>query len=290
MKKKVLSAVLLLSVLWNTQGIGGECPKERPFLIREWENENCPEFNVYKLAELKLLELPEWQEIPDYQYNPDKDDKKLLPKLKQIRTELFDLKLKKESLEMEVLQDNDRIEEINQMIKEKNNLFKDKIKIIKEYNEKCEIRHPFVIGNGLALGGGRVFYTPNTSNLQQYIETVKLAIKSNLDEIAEKEKHNLFLRRTNLDYTFWNMKQEKENLVTIPEFEKFYTPEKEKQLLAEYEKALNKVCVGCDYSDLNEYQCGKCPNREYVKGKCVLKKEILNQVQNDNKVKKGEVK
>ena len=288
MKKTILSAMLLLSVscLLGTQGRASECPKERPFLIKEWKNENCPEFNVYKLAELKLLELPEWQEIPNYQYNPDKDDKKLLPKLKQIRTELFDLKLKKESLEMEVLQDNDRIEEINQMIKEKNSLFKDKIKIIKEYNEKCEISPPFVIGNGLALGRGRVFYTPNTSNLQQYIETVKLAIKPNLDEIAEKEKHNLFLRRANLDYTFWNMKREKENLVTIPEFEKFYTPEKEKQLLAEYEKALNEVCVGCDYSDLNEYQCGKCPNREYVDEKCVLKKEILNQVQNDNK-KKG---
>ena len=84
------------------------------------------------------------------------------------------------------------------------------------------------------------------------------------------------IKRNNLHLVFGNIKKEKEGHAAIFEFEKFYTPEKEKQLLAEYEKTLAEKCVGCDYPeplDVQRDSCDLCPNREYVDGKCVLKKD-----------------
>lgn len=291
-KKSVLSFMFLLSLscLWNTQGKAfddivevktnsiqenehkGPCPKERPILIGWWENKNCPEFNVYPLTELSLLKLPDWQEIPKYLYNTATDGHEFLPKLKEVREKISNLESRKEWMIEQIQKENSRIKEANEIIQDKNNLLQEKIKTVKQYNDRCKLGLDIIWGIK-DESSSRVFLIPDTSNIQAYLKTAEQAIADNLKEMERVEEKNLSLERTNYHSLLYNMISEKENNLTIPEFEKFYTPEKEKQLLAEYEKAVSEHCVGCDYPDLNEYQCAKCPNRKFVGGECILTKE-----------------
>ena len=297
MKKKILLPLILLSFscLWNTQGIAGGCPKERPFLIREWENENCPRFTptpLWPLNSLGLYAVPRLQEIPDYSYDPNRDAPHLLSKLKKIKKKISNMEKEMEQLQSEIYERNSKIIEVNRIIDEKNDFFKKKQKLLNKYEDICRIasyyKYPPHIPTSVDSRGEKSIDIDTTS-LQGYLKSVEQAIANNLKKVESVEENNSNGEGWNLKYLLDNVLWEKANDIAISEFEKFYTPEKEKQLLKEYEKAQNEVCVGCDYPEplrLNEDDCKECANREYVDGKCVLKKEILNQVQNNNKVNK----
>ena len=169
------------------------------------------------------------------------------------------------------------IEHINQAIKEKNDFFKMKKEIIDKYNDLCKIERKQNLYN--VMVADEPFWVNKGSNLFEnhvgYIEQV-IEYREKIDE------HNAKRQTGNLVTLASNMRREKENNATIAEFEKFYTPDKEKQLLKEYEKAVSQRCVGCDYPEplkISKIHCEECSNREYVDGKCILKKDkIQNEV------------
>ena len=213
-------------------------------------------------------------------------------------------------LESYVHKYNSHRDEINQIIKEKNHRYSKIEENMSQYNWQCALESQKVLPR---------FWTPvlesnaikitdedelsNPALLITYLGTLERVIAKRKEQI-EKVKNNIkwaniatlengkvvdnwdhILDVSDIGILSKNIKKEKENQnnSTIFEFEKFYTPDKEKQLSVEYEKALAEKCVGCDYPDPINVQkegCDFCPNREYVDGKCVLKK-IPDQVRND---------
>ena len=109
--------------------------------------------------------------------------------------------------------------------------------------------------------------------LHSYVEILENRLDFRTTWVNRFERDYIRTQGRNMELLLEYMKREKDAL----EFEKFYTPEKEKQLSEEYEKALAEKCVSCDTPDpldnIPKEDCNQCPNREYVDGKCVLKKE-----------------
>ena len=208
-------------------------------------------------------------------------DEELCLKLEELKNTLNDIDGKILQIERNIEDENLEIVEINQVIQEKG----DKYKKIAQYNHLCEVKPDAQYHYGEILSGrwddSIVIHVLDQVCdmrflLQQYVEGLEYIIKPRLDglELLEGEEKDRQYR--NLHTCFDNLKLEKTNDATLLEFEKFYTPEKEKQLLHEYEKVLSERCVSCDYPeplDIQKENCNLCPNRDYVDGKCVLKKE-----------------
>ncbi|MDY6407088.1 MAG: hypothetical protein SPL08_00090 [Pseudomonadota bacterium] len=335
MKKFVLflAVAISFSCLWNTQGMAGTCPAERPLLNGgTWKNENCPEFKVPTFSSLFLLNDPHWAKISfegvcDPNSCADEDTKVLCQGLMEFDKTLADLKqnlverykydyyhrryiyeynlakgliefcekkgencselreladklnevtAKTLQLERDISKYNSEIVEINQIIDEKNSR-------VATYNNLCKVESDILkspvnysdFGNGLSSPTFRKIRCPSDL-LKQCEKILESIIQQRLREVEPVEGEMEDNQRNNLHLVFGNIKKEKEGHAAIFEFEKFYTPEKEKQLLAEYEKTLAEKCVGCDYPeplDVQSNSCDLCPNREYVDGKCVLKKD-----------------
>lgn len=329
MKKKMLFLAILLfvSCFLNAQAMAA-CPKDRPLLMgKHWTNENCRDFNIRLLSELRFLEdpysinfpiaLPSWhvgcderdnenlckklkaiQELKDKAQQktahekprPTSEDVMLdvsvidallsecrgeeeasCQKLEEIRRKVLELQLEIGGFPRSYINNaNTTIEKINEAVKEKNDFFKIKKEIIDKYNAQCKIEYK-QNWDPLPEFEGPSWHRSGSNLFQQQLGFVEQGM-----EYREKiDKHNAVRQTTNLGTLYTNMMLEKENNEAIVEFEKFYTPEKEKQLLKEYEKVVSKRCVGCEYPEpLNVPQrdCQQCANREFVNGECVLKR------------------
>ena len=198
-------------------------------------------------------------------------------KLRELADKLNEIGGKILQLEREIPEYNSEIVEVNQIIGEKNGK-------VATYHNHCQIEADILkdqspIDSGF-WGYEEPFIIPRKKQspsdlLNQCEKKLEYVIQERSREIEDIERQMDDYQRENLRRVFRNIKEEKANYATIFEFEKFYTSEKEKQLLKEYEKALSEKCVGCDYPkalSVQKESCDLCSNREYVDGKCILKR------------------
>ena len=209
----------------------------------------------------------------------NKEEETICNKLDDIKERLRRASIEIEILEGEIQWDNSSIKNINQIFKEKNNSLREKKETINGTLDRCRVsskseKIPFHTHEPIIVHNG--YYGFKGGLLRSYVDILDRIIKSRSAEIKEVRNEYQHQQSDSLYNLARNMKIEKENNAIVSEFEKFYTPEREKQLLAEYEKALAEKCVGCDYLeplDVQKESCDLCLNREYVDGKCVLKKD-----------------
>lgn len=299
MKKGILfftGLVLFPTYIWATECVsnGGrypDCSEMHHFLM---EDINLDYFYVpepkilHSLSYLEedLLNVPDFSQKEECIKTKDPACEKL-KEVEQYQQKISDWNTSKEK--QDLLQENSEVERKNRSISIKNkfiyennslyDIYRRMVKIEGLYTTCSTVYRDGIKADWRYLDAGLLISlypnptTPLQKEINNYLETVNEVISNNF----YRQEDNKKIREENLKTEKENAEIEKENAKIEKQFREYYTPEKTKQLIKDYEKVLSEKCVGCDYSqplNISEYECKECPNREYVNGKCVLKKRI----------------
>lgn len=287
MKKLIFfGAILMLFPVysWGYLCKSDDCPKERPYLIDDIRLDYFYPPKMELLQPLQVLSIGHVgneyfsAEIPEYssKFGECPDEKSIrCQRVKKVDSYRKKILQEKKIIEVE----NQKIAEKNKIIQKKNDLISQYRDIYKTYSDKiekygCPLEYidPLYETNQIGIQHS---YTFEATDEEKWLD-----LAESLIQMYEKMlEENRMIRERNLKVEKENAQIEQKNVEIEKQFQAYYSPEKMLQLFNDYEKAISEKCVGCDYSkplDLGDGDCKKCPNREFVNGKCVLK-------QNDKK-------